>query len=132
MTTVLTKKLEHATLIFRNFSGKPRQYNPGGLRSFGVLIDASITDDMIVEGWNIKTAKENVKDKSFSFLLIALASETVFLPRVNLNGKFLGDIAKLDTTVIEDATLEISGKFWEFGERSGYKAYMETLELTSI
>ena len=54
-------QLDHARICFRNFEGRKDQYNPGGKRSFAVVIDDEEIKDALVNdtnrfgvGWNVK------------------------------------------------------------------------------
>ena len=47
---------------FKNFSGKPGQFNAEGDRNFCVVIPEDLVDPMANDGWNIKTL--NARDES--------------------------------------------------------------------
>lgn len=49
--------IEGAQLIFRNFEGKPTQYNQLGNRNFGVILPDDIVDKLESDGWNVKWLK---------------------------------------------------------------------------
>lgn len=48
-----------AKLIFRNFSGKPGDYNKEGDRNFGVLIPDDMVETLQNDGWRIRFLKPN-------------------------------------------------------------------------
>lgn len=43
-----------ARIIFRNFAGAERQFNPQGKRNFGVLLEEDIAKTLYADGWNVK------------------------------------------------------------------------------
>lgn len=49
--------IEDARIIFRNFSGKPSQFNPTGKRSFALVLTQDEADKFAKEGWNVKYLK---------------------------------------------------------------------------
>lgn len=50
--------IQDATMIYRNFAGKPTKYNAqGGRRTFCVLLDEGTGNTLSKEGWNIKWLK---------------------------------------------------------------------------
>lgn len=50
--------MENAEPIFLNFEGRPGPFNEAGQRSFCVLLDPEVAQDMRADGWNIKQSKE--------------------------------------------------------------------------
>lgn len=55
-------KIEGARLIYKNFQGKPNQFNSDGNRNFGVLIDPELADELMADGWKIKHLKPREDD----------------------------------------------------------------------
>lgn len=49
--------IENARIIFRNFSGKPSQYNRDGKRTFSLILTPEEADRFSKEGWNVKYLK---------------------------------------------------------------------------
>lgn len=54
--------LEDAKLIFKNFAGKPGEFNAEGNRNFGVLIPDNLVDDLIADGWKVKFLRPREDD----------------------------------------------------------------------
>lgn len=50
-------EIEDAHIFWRNFSGRPGEYNTEGARNFCVTIPEDMVDELIEEGWNVKQSK---------------------------------------------------------------------------
>ena len=46
--------VENARILFRNFSGEEKQYNPAGNRNFCVLLDLEMGKLLENDGWNVR------------------------------------------------------------------------------
>lgn len=49
--------IEGARILFRNFTGRPSEYNAEGERNFCILINPNDTPSLQQQGWNIKFLK---------------------------------------------------------------------------
>ena len=50
--------VEHAAIMFTNFSGKPTKFNQeGGRRTFELVLSERVAIALIGDGWNVKTIK---------------------------------------------------------------------------
>jgi hypothetical protein len=58
--------IEDAVVRFLNFSGKEDTYNRAGDRNFCILLDQSLADQMLKDGWNVKTLKARADDPDAS------------------------------------------------------------------
>lgn len=47
----------NARLVFRNFTGRKDDYNTTGERSFGILLDPEMAEDLAAKGWYIRTLR---------------------------------------------------------------------------
>lgn len=54
--------IDDARIIFRNFSGKPSEYNREGDRNFAVIIPDDIADQLREDGWNVKIKQPKTDD----------------------------------------------------------------------
>ena len=54
--------IEHAAVIYKNFSGKPTKVNPaGGKRTFSLVLSHEYAERLFDQGWNIKV--KEVRDQ---------------------------------------------------------------------
>lgn len=49
--------IENASLIFKNFAGREREFNSAGDRNFSVLLDPKTARELLKEGWRVKQLK---------------------------------------------------------------------------
>lgn len=54
--------IEGAEIIFKNFSGKPSDFNKAGDRNFGLILNDDIAEDLKADGWNVKYLKPRDDD----------------------------------------------------------------------
>jgi hypothetical protein len=134
--TAKTFMVEDARLIFRNFSGKEGPYNRAGERNFAVVLDPETANQMLADGWNVRVlpAREegdedtpyisvsvNFKNKPPRVVLITDTSRT------NLNDD---SVEVLDWADMKTVDLIARGYDWEVGEKSGTKAYLQSMFVT--
>lgn len=55
-------RIENATLVLKNFSGKGSEYNREGERNFGVLINEEDVEAMLDDGWNVRRFRAKPDD----------------------------------------------------------------------
>lgn len=123
--------IENARIGFRNFSGKPSQYNRDGAREFAVFLDNDMAEKLIADGWNVKYTKPNpeYEREAEAYLSVAVRFEN-FPPRVvmingsNKNRLTEDTVGELDHSTFENIDLIISPSSWEMNGRTGIKAYL--------
>lgn len=131
-----TFMVEDARLLFRNFSGEESQYNTTGDREFSLILDPDIGDQMLKDGWNVKllpSREEGVPDTPYISVRvnfknrppnIVLITSTA---RTNLREDTVGI---LDWADIQMCDLIARGYDWSVGDKSGTKAYLQTMFVT--
>lgn len=135
-------KLENCKIIFRNFSGKPTEYNrAGGKRTFGVVIDdEEFAISLKDEGWNVKPLKRRDDDESQKYYMSVVVryhgdpsrDPKIYTytsrKRTLMNEDTVGSIDYAD---IVNADVIISPSFWTRDDGSrGIAAYASTVHIT--
>lgn len=77
-----TVTIRDAQIIFRNFTGKPGPYNEEGERSFAVLLDEALGDELAKRGLNIKPLRKKEDEDDQMFYLPVAVSYKIRPPRV--------------------------------------------------
>lgn len=129
-------KIENAKILFPNFSGAEKAFNPKGRRNFCVLIDPEIAGTLSDVGWNIKMLKPREEgDEPLPYLQVAVSFEHK-PPKVVLitsGGQTIlneDNIGGLDWADIEIADIVVSPYAWSVSGKSGVKAYLKTAYIT--
>ncbi len=52
-----TIKIENAQIIFPNFRGEEKTFNPAGMRNFCVLLETPLANKLQEDGWNVRWLK---------------------------------------------------------------------------
>lgn len=136
--TAKTVKVEGARIIFRNFSGRPSQFNREGDRNFGLVLTPEVAEQMLADGWNVRTLDPREDgDEATPYVgvtvnfanrpprVVMLTSTT----RTQLNES---SVEVLDYAEIENVDVIIRGYDWEVNGKTGTKAYLQTAFITIV
>lgn len=129
--------IEGATLKFRNFEGKEGQYNPAGRRNFSVLLDTETAERLLEDGWNVRYLQPKEEgDDPQAVLSVAVRFDNIPPKIVLINGgrkSVLGEeeVKILDWAEIETVDLIIKPSRWAVNGKSGIKAYLKTMYVTT-
>lgn len=137
-----TFMIEDARIIFRNFAGQEGPYNRAGDRNFAVLLDPATAGQMARDGWNVKTlAAREEGDEDTPYISVSVRFD-VRPPRVFIltEGDKPGEfnhtalteqtVGVLDWADIKNVDLIARGYEWAVGEKTGIKAYVQSLFVT--
>lgn len=141
-----TVSIENAQLAFRNFAGIEGRFNQAGNRSFCILLEDDIADDMVKHGWNVKYLEpRNEDDKPKPYIQVSAKwnPKVPHLdPKVTMitsHGKRKLDessVGNLDWAEITEADVVLRPYNWHIGEpgspayKSGVKAMLKALYVT--
>ncbi|MDR2395829.1 MAG: hypothetical protein LBD57_04450 [Endomicrobium sp.] len=130
--------IEHARILFRNFSGVESKFNPAGRRNFCVVINDEMVDILKNDGWNIKFLQPREEDDLPTPYLQVSVSYNYYPPKIFLissNGKTPVDenmVNMLDWAEFENVDLIIRPYNYEAAGRSGIKAYVRSMYITLV
>lgn len=133
-------KIEDATIIWRNFSGKSSKYNPQGFRTFNVLLPHENAKDLLADGWNVKWLEPREEgDERQAHLEVKvqygrIPPKIITMTGKNRNKTILTEetVGLLDYAEIESVDLIIRPYNWEVSGRRGVKAYLKTMYVVLI
>lgn len=133
---VKTVLVEDARIIFRNFAGKEGQYNREGDRNFAVVLPEDVATEMLADGWNVRylePREEGDVPTPYVSVAVNFANRP---PRIVLltsaARSHLGEdtVEVLDWCDIKIADLIMRGYDWNVNDKSGTKAYLQSLFVT--
>lgn len=128
--------LENVKIMFRNFSGKPNEFNAAGSRNFCVELDPETAEELKADGWNVKyTHPRDEGDIATPYIQVTVKYGD-YPPKIYLvtsRNKTLLDedtVGELDRVEIEHVDLIINPYRWTIRDKSGVKAYCKTMYVT--
>lgn len=126
-------RIDGARIIFRNFAGEEKQFNPKGQRNFCVIIDPEHAEVLAKDGWNVKVLKpreEGDIEQPYLPVAVRFGAYPPKIVMVTSGGQTRLDeetVSLLDTAEIANVDIIIRPYEWEPGR---LKAYVKTMYVT--
>lgn len=131
-----TVMIEDAELLFRNFEGREGMYNRVGDRSFAIKLPTEVADQMVKDGWNVKTLRAREEDdEPTPYIQVSVGYKgrppTIIMISSRGRSALTEDIVEtLDHVDIAQADVIIRPYDWAVRENTGRKAYLQSLYIT--
>lgn len=139
--------LEGAQIAFRNFTGRPSEFNQEGSRSFTIFLPEEMAVDLSEKGWNVRQLKPRPEDAEEGMEprpILDVAVSWKFKPptvalitsrgRTNIGEDQVAMLDEADIAMVENEAgdlvpgvdLIMNPSRWEVGGRGGIKAYLKS------
>lgn len=136
MDNVNTFQVEDARIIFRNFKGEKSTFNQKGDRTFCVVLDPKIAEDMAKDGWLVKFLDSREEGEPNTPYIQVTVGFKFYPPKIILitsNGRTPlteDTVEVLDWADFKLVDLIARAYDWEVGGKTGTKAYLKTMFVT--
>lgn len=137
-----TLMIEDARIIFRNFAGREGLYNSEGDRNFCLLLDDDLGEQLISDGWNVKTlSARDEGDTPQMYIQVSVkyrgrSGNSVRPPTIVMitsRGRTAlteNEVEILDWVDIANVDLIIRPFEWAVNGKTGVKAYLKSIYIT--
>jgi hypothetical protein len=129
-----------ATLMFKNFQGLEKPFNPAGQRNFSLMVGPEDAQAMIADGWNVKFLNrregDDPNEPQQAHLPIKVKMDSHRPPvivMVTSRGKQKLDadmVGALDFVVMNNVDITVNPSWYDYNGRQGYTAYCSRLYVT--
>ena len=129
-----------AQILFKNFAGEERKFNPAGNRNFCLVIEDEVqARQMFEEGWNVRILPPRTDDEVAKHYIPGAVSYRnndsfpVCVYIVDGNQRTLlneDTIGRLDHADIATVDLTIRPRYWDDNGQTKIKAYLKTMYVT--
>lgn len=126
-----------AQILFKNFAGEERKFNPAGNRNFCLVIEDEVqAQQMFEEGWNVRILPPRTDDevaKHYIPVTVSYRNNDSFPVCVYIvdgNQRTLlneDTIGRLDHADIATVDLTIRPRYWDDNGQTKIKAYLKTM-----
>ena len=131
-------QIDHARIVYRNFTGEASKFNREGDRNFAIVIEDEETADQLSSiGWNVKIKPpRDDDDQPFMFLPVKVKfndrGPSVYLQSgtadpVKLDEESIGCLDEID---ILDVEVDIRPYDWVVNGKEGRTAYLQSMFVT--
>lgn len=121
--------LQDVRILFPNFSGVKKQFNPEGKRNIAVVIPNELAPQLLEDGWNVKSMP-STDDYEETWYLKVNITYGPYPPMIYMitNQKTLLDestISLLDMGYITNADVIINASAYDVNGKTGISAYLK-------
>ena len=118
------------TILFRNFSKSPDRYNPEGPKNanFWVVLDPDKARELADAGFNVRERLNRDEETEYRIQVFVSELYPPTIIKICNRVKTVLDnetMKMLDRDEFEKVDLVISGGRWEYGGKSGVKAWLD-------
>lgn len=131
-------EIENAHITYRNFSGEERKYNQKGKRNFNLVLTEEQAKMFTDEGFKVRCQPPREEGGDPRYLLPVNVGFEYRPPKiVVMNGKHRTEINEdtvneLDYADIDYIDMTIRPYYWNMGDKSGVKAYLNSMYVTLV
>jgi hypothetical protein len=128
--------IEDAKILFRNFAGKEKRYNPAGFRNFAVELPDDFAQKLIEDDWNVKYLEPREEGDPPRPIIKVMVRFDKIPPRVvvltSTTRTQLDEdtVEVLDWANIKTVDLICRGSWFDVNGKTGWSAYLQTLFVT--
>lgn len=121
-----------AQIIFKNFKGEKKQYNPQGARNFSIMLDEPTALELERKGWNVKPLRRHEDDDEQRYHLkvkVNFGGKPPACWMVSSRGKTPLDeelVDMFDDLEFQKFDLIIQAYDWEVNGNKGRTAYLKS------
>lgn len=130
--------IPNAHITYRNFSGEERKYNQKGKRNFNLVLTEEQANVFLAEGFRVRKQEPREEGGSPRYLLPVNVGFEYRPPKiVVVNGKHRTEItedtvSELDYADIDYLDMTLRPYYWNMGDKSGVKAYLNSMYVTLV
>ena len=131
-----TFTVEDAELKWLNFSGAESQYNREGDRNFSLVLPEPLAQQLLEDGWNVKQVADDEEGNPGFYHISVAVRYDVRPPKIVMitsTGRHIleeNEVGALDWANIRTVDLIVREYAWEYGGKTGIKAYLQSMYIT--
>lgn len=124
--------LENVRIMFRNFEGREDKFNRAGDRNFAVLLDPETAENLLADGWNVKSLKPRDEyDEPAYYIPVSVIMNDYTTAKLVTKKNILvlneDTVGMLDSVDLETCDIVLRPYDWEVHGNHGRKAYLKTI-----
>lgn len=136
--TIPTFTVKDARIMFKNFQGRPGPYNREGVKGFAVIIPPEEASNLERLGWPVKYLEPREEGDEGTYYVSVAVRFDIRPPKVVMITNHTKNQTKLTNDTVETLDfadilkidLIVRAYDWEMNQKSGRKAYLQTMYVT--